>query len=74
MLKFAHKGLPKLPESAEIPTTAAQLLERYSQVDKIDIYKKDTDSFYRMFNLMTNEETSVNSDLVQYSVVRYLNT
>lgn len=69
MLKYAHKGFPRLPKSAGTPTTAAALIAAYSNVDNIHIYKTETESFYRMFNLSSNLGTSANTDNIQYALV-----
>uniref|UniRef100_A0A2H1VMN2 SFRICE_018005 n=1 Tax=Spodoptera frugiperda TaxID=7108 RepID=A0A2H1VMN2_SPOFR len=68
MLKYAHKGFPRLPECAGTPTTAAALIAAYSNVDNIYIYKTETESFYRMFNLSSNLGTSANTDNIQYAL------
>uniref|UniRef100_A0A2A4J7W7 SET domain-containing protein n=1 Tax=Heliothis virescens TaxID=7102 RepID=A0A2A4J7W7_HELVI len=68
LLKYAHKGLPRLPEGAGVPTTAAKLLAEYDKLDKVDIYKKEYSSFYCMFGLSSNFKSSANTDNIQYSL------
>lgn len=64
---FPSPGGPSL--SARAPL---DLFTAYSRVDNIQIYRRDTHPFYRMFNLVTNFDKMSNTDYVQYALVSVL--
>ncbi|XP_047040235.1 SET and MYND domain-containing protein 4-like isoform X2 [Helicoverpa zea] len=68
MLKYASRGLPKLPEGSIVPTTAAALLAEYDKVDTIAVFKKEYPTFYRMYSLSSNLDSSANTDNIQYAL------
>lgn len=70
MLKYAYMGLPRLPPNFGEPTTAAGLMAAYATVDNVRIYRKEYESFYSMFNLSSNFDSSANTDNIQYALVR----
>lgn len=74
MLKYAHKGFPRLPPNVVAPTTAAGLMEEYAKVDSVAIYKTEYESFYTMFNLSSNLDSSANTDYIQYALVSEFQT
>lgn len=72
LLITTSEGFPRVPRPGDEPTTAAELFDAYSRVDNIQIYKKDTPPFYRMFNLVTNFDKMNNTDYIQYALVSVL--
>ena len=70
MLKYAHKGFPRLPPNLPIPTTAVGLMNAYASMDNVAIYRTEYESFYSMFNLTSNFDSAANTDNIQYALVR----
>ncbi|XP_023940800.1 SET and MYND domain-containing protein 4 [Bicyclus anynana] len=68
LLISAHNGFPEPPRLLPKPSSAAELFRSYAQVDNIQIYKQDSPSFYRMFNLVTNFDKMNRTDYVQYAL------
>ncbi|KAG7313119.1 hypothetical protein JYU34_000205 [Plutella xylostella] len=69
LLVSASHGFPALPQDAKTKQTTAQdLFKFYSDCDNVQIYKKDTPAFYRMFNLVTNFDKMNNADYIQYGL------
>ncbi|CAH2227340.1 jg6639, partial [Pararge aegeria aegeria] len=68
LLVSTQNGFPAPPRYVPKSTTATELFRSYSQVDNIEIYKQDSPSFYRMFNLVTNFDKMNSTDYVQYAL------
>ncbi|XP_028163407.1 SET and MYND domain-containing protein 4-like isoform X1 [Ostrinia furnacalis] len=68
LLITASEGFPRVPNPTDQPSSAAELFQAYSRIDDIQIYKKDTPAFYRMFNLVTNFDKMNNTDYIQYAL------
>ncbi|KAJ8738029.1 hypothetical protein PYW08_000624 [Mythimna loreyi] len=68
MLKYAQKGFPRLPPNVNTPTTAAGLMAAYASVDNVQIYSAEYETFYTMFNLTSNLDSSANTDNIQYAL------
>ncbi|KAM3968692.1 SET and MYND domain-containing protein 4 [Aphomia sociella] len=68
LLITANEGFPSVPRTEPEPSTARDLFRSYARIDNIQIYKNDTNPFYRMFNLVTNFDKMNNTDYIQYAL------